>query len=209
MTRTAALMAVVIAASTCTPTHADARSQRPPCGSYANTVVANRHAKVFRIGFRRETVRRPAGFYVCEVRSRRLRFLGVNERDSGGIRLVRLAGRYVAFEDHSCYRIYCRHAVIRLEVRSGRKQWFNEPPIGRSEADLALDLDVTRRGSVVWIRAVDSPDVQRFDVVRWDGREVTVLDSGPLDQVEPDSLAVSGRRAYWLVGGQARSAIID
>jgi hypothetical protein len=81
--------------------------------------------------------------------------------------------------------------------------------IGQSEADNALDLEVTARGTVVWIRAVARPDVQRFDVVRWDGTEVTVLDSGPLNEIQADSLAISGGRAYWFASGQARSAIVD
>lgn len=191
-------------------TQVDTRPRRPPCGSYPNTVIANAYARVFRIGFRRETIRRPEGFYVCDVRSRRLRYLGGYFPDEGGgTRLVRLAGRYVAYEDHSCYRIYCLHAITRVNVRSGHRRWFNEPPIGQSEADDALDLEVTARGNVVWIRAVTNPAAPRFDVVRWDGTEVAMLDSGPLDQIDPDSLAVGGGRAYWFAGGQARSAVID
>jgi hypothetical protein len=205
----AALIAGAIAASTCATTQADASPPRPRCASYPNTVVANGQVKVFRIGFRRATVRRPEGFYACDVRSRRLRYLGEDDPDAGGVRLIRLAGRYVAFEYHLCFTIYCVHAIVRLNVRSGDQRAFDEPPIGQSEADNAPDLEVTARGSVVWIRAVTTPGAQRFDVVRWDGAKVTVLDSGPLDQIDPKSLGISGRRAYWFAGGQARSAVVD
>jgi hypothetical protein len=205
----AVLIASAVAVLTVPGTHADARPKRPPCASYPNTVTANAHVRVFRIGFRRETIRRPAGFYACDVRSRRLRILGAYEPDSGGTRLVRLAGRFVAFENHTCFTIYCVHAIVRVNMRTGRRHAFDEPPIGQSEADDALDLEVTARGNVVWIRAVTNPAAPRFDVVRWDGTEVTVLDSGPLDQIQADSLAISGRRAFWFASGQARSAIVD
>jgi hypothetical protein len=204
-----ALIGSAAAAATCATMQADARPPRPPCGSYPNTVVANAHVKVFRIGFRRETIRRPAGFYACDERSRRVRLIGPHDVDVRPIRLIRLGGRYVAYEYHSCYRINCSHYMARLNVRSGQKRTYDEPPIGQSEADDALDLDVTARGNVVWIRAVTNPAAPRFDVVRWDGTGVTVLDSGPLNEIEPKSLAISGRRAYWFAGGQPRSAIVD
>jgi hypothetical protein len=209
MRLTTALIASAIATSIWGTAEAGARPQRPPCGSYPNTVVANAQVKVFRIGFRRETIRRPAGFYACDVRSRRLRLIGPHDVDVRPIRLIRLGGRYVAYEYHSCYRINCFHYMVRLNVRSGHKRTFNEPPVGQSEADDALDLEVTPRGVVVWIRSVSSPAVQRFDVVRWDGTEVTVLDSGPLNEIYPKSLAISGGRAYWFAHGQAVSAIVD
>jgi hypothetical protein len=70
-------------------------------------------------------------------------------------------------------------------------------------------LELTRRGTVVWIRSVARPDVQRFDVVRWDGDAATVLDSGPISDIQGESLAISGGRAYWLARGQAMSAVVD
>jgi hypothetical protein len=107
------------------------------------------------------------------------------DRDAGGTRLVRLAGRYVAFDNHTCFTIYCVHALVRADVRSGRRRSFDEPPIGQSEAGPALDLEVTERGTVVWIRAVANPAAARFDIGRWDGTEVSVPDSGPLSEVRP------------------------
>jgi hypothetical protein len=36
-----------------------------------------------------------------------------------------------------------------------------------------------------------------------------VLDSGPLGEIQAESLAISDGRAYWFAHGQAMSAIVD
>ena len=62
---------------------------------------------------------------------------------------------------------------------------------------------------VVWIRALVSPVERRFELVRWDGAATSVLDSGPLEDIEAESLAISDGRAYWFARGQAMSAVVD
>jgi hypothetical protein len=100
----AGIASVIVVAAVATQ-QADASPKPPTCDSYPDTVVANGQVKVFRIGWRRATVRRPEGFYACDVRSRRLRFLGSDAVDARDVRLIRLAGRYVAFEYYSCHTI--------------------------------------------------------------------------------------------------------
>jgi hypothetical protein len=204
----AALIASATAASTCATAQADARSQRPPCRSYAHTVIANAQVKVFRRPYERDTARRPSGFYACDRLSRRLRYLGENASDifdhGGGTQRIRLAGRYVAYEDRPCSKIECDESIVRVNVRSGKRLRFVEP----ADIGPARDLELTRSGVLVWIRG-GRPSDQRYEVVRWDGSTITVLDSGALNDVDWESLAISGGRAYWFARGQAMSAIVD
>jgi hypothetical protein len=208
MKLTAALIASTVAASVCATAQADARSQRPPCRSYAKTILANAQVKVFRRPFERDSARRPSGFYACDRRSRRLRYLGENADDifdyGGGTRRIQLAGRYVTYEDRPCSRIECAESIVRVDVRNGARRRLVEP----ADTEAARDLALTRGGVVVWIRGARPNDL-RYEIVRWDGTTITVLDSGPINDVHRESLAISGGRAYWFARGQAMSAIVD
>jgi hypothetical protein len=197
--------AVAVAAFAVNPAEAHAGVR---CGKLGRTFLANASVRVLRLPFAQSTLRRPPGYYACRWGSRRLYEIGSFDRDSGGVRRIRLAGRYVAFEDRPCSSAACAQATIRLNVATGQRRVRsdNEPP---NDTLPFLDLELTRRGTVVWIRAMVNPLEQRFEVVRWDGAAASVLDSGPLDDIQAESLAISAGRAYWFAHGQAMSAIVD
>jgi len=196
--------ALAVAAGPIGPAHADARVR---CEKLGKTFLANESVRVLRLPYEQSTLRRPPGYYACRVGTRRLFEIGEFDRDSGGVRRIRIAGPYVAFEDRPCGSGGCSEAIIRLNVRSGQRRVMSEQE--PNDTNPALDLELTRRGIVVWIRSVVRPDVQRFDVVRWDGATTTVLDSGPIGDIQGESLAISGGRAYWFARGQAMSAVVD
>jgi hypothetical protein len=177
------------------------------CGQLGHTFLANGSVRVLRLPFAQSTLRRPPGYYACRWGSRRLYEIGSFDRDSGGVRRIRLAGRYVAFEDRPCASGGCAEATIRLNVATGQRRALSEKE--PNDTLPVLDLELTRAGTVVWIRAPVDPAGQRFEVVRWDGAAASVLDSGPLQDVQAESLAISDGRAYWFARGQAMSAVVD
>ncbi len=186
---------------------ADSRTRRAPCQSYPKTVVANAQVKVFRVSLDRDSVRRPAGLYACHVGSRRVHFLGqdrsASDEDPGEVRRLRLHGRYIALEERNCSRIECDESMVRLNVRNGNRRRLAEP----KHISQALDLELTKNGVLVWIRG-ERPGVG-FEVVRWDGKTLTVLDSGRRDEIRGDSLAISGGRAYWFARNRPMSTTIE
>jgi hypothetical protein len=177
------------------------------CGKLGRIFLANASVRVLRVSFAQSSLRRPPGYYACRRGSRRLYEIGGFDRDLGGVRRIRLAGRYVAFEDRPCGPGGCGEATIRLNVATGQRRVLSEK--APNDTLPALDLELTRGGTVVWIRALVNPAGERFEVVRWDGAAASVLDSGPLDDIQAESLAISAGRAYWFAHGQAMSAIVD
>jgi hypothetical protein len=66
---------------------------------------------------------------------------------------------------------------------------------------------VSRAGSVAWIR-LGHPDLVTYSEVRAaDAAGERVLDQG--DHIDPFSLAISGRRIYWMSGGSPRTALLS
>jgi hypothetical protein len=177
------------------------------CGKLGRTYLANGSVRVLRLPFAQSTVRRPPGYYACRRGSRRLYEIGSFDRDSGGVRRIRLAGLDVAFEDRPCSSGGCAEATIRVNVATGQTRVLSEKE--PNDTLPILDLELTRGGTVVWIRALVNPAGQRFEVIRWDGAAVSVLDSGPLEDIQAESLAISDGRAYWFAHGQAMSAVVD
>jgi hypothetical protein len=177
------------------------------CGKLGRTYLANGSVRVLRLPFAQSTVRRPPGYYACRRGSRRLYEIGSFDRDSGGVRRIRLAGLYVAFEDRPCSSGGCAEATIRVNVATGQRRVLSEKE--PNDTVPILDLELTLGGTVVWIRALVNPVGQRFEVIRWDGAAVSVLDSGPLEDIQAESLAIGDGRAYWFARGQAMSAVVD
>jgi hypothetical protein len=196
--------AVAVVLFALNPAEADAAVR---CGKLGRTYVANGSVRVLRLPFEQSTLRRPPGYYACRWGSRRLYEIGEFDRDWGGVRRIRLAGRYVAFEDRPCASGGCAEATIRLNVATGQRRVLSEKE--PNDTAPVLDLELTRGGTVVWIRALVNPAGQRFEVVRWDGATASVLDSGPLDEIQAESLAISDGRTYWFAHGRAMSAIVD
>jgi hypothetical protein len=126
-------------------------------------------------------------------------------RDYASVRRIRLVGRYVAFESRPCGSGGCAEAIVRVDLARARSRALSEPEPENTSP--ALDLELTSRGTVVWIRRYVLHD-RREEVVRWDGEEAVVLATAAPDVIARNSLAVSGGRAYWTEGASPRSATL-
>jgi hypothetical protein len=178
------------------------------CESAGTTVAANGVARVFRQ--RRGKI---PGYYACRFGTRRARFLESYDRDGGGgVGRIQLTGARVAFDYLVCSRGGpCTGSVRVVHLRSGMTRRSETPPSDPdnpfSATSAATDLELTRRGSVAWLRPrqlATGTDVQVFKFER--GSAAVLLDQGPA--IDPRSLAVSGSTVYWIHDGQPRAAPI-
>jgi hypothetical protein len=108
-----------------------------------------------------------------------------------------LVGGYLAYEEVVCERDGSCDASLYREDLLRRRTVIVEALHG--DASPATDLRMSASHVVYWIRAT----ADGYAVKRGDGRTLTLLARGA--GVAPGSLAVSGRRAYWLEDGQPRS----
>jgi hypothetical protein len=201
---TASLTVVAaVAAAGAVPSSSDARPSRPRCTTHAGVIAANASAVVFRVSSRQARRGRDAGSYACDIRSRRVRFLGGFDRDVGGTRLVRLAGRYVGWHTWLCNAAGCGGGAFVLDVTRGTRRVRDDP----EASGPALGLRVTPAGSVAWVRPRFIPGAERYEVVVAEpGAAARVVEDGPLAQFAANSLAVAGGRTYWFAQGRAASA---
>ena len=159
---------------------------------HGDTVLQTRQARVFtRAGL--DT----AAVFAC-LRSSRQRSIALGELhdfDGGGLSQFRLAGPYLGFRDIVCdrYTSDCRSWIRMVDLRSREL-------LGRA-FDVA-DWVMRRSGALAAIESADAS--QGWEVRRYDGDRSEVLDAG--SDIEPDSLAASGTRVYWMRGGVPRSA---
>lgn len=165
---------------------------------------------MYRITVRRETSRLSAGWYACDVRSRRVTSLGEYDPDCCNTSFVDVAGRYVGWYYKQCQSSGCAASAYVLNVRTGRRRAFDSPT-----GNNGLGVRVTSAGSIAWVRQVLTPapqcceTVQRYEVVRAEpGGAQTMLEEGQLDQFAPGSLAAAGGRVYWFAQGRAASATL-
>ena len=185
------VLAAVLFAST-----ASAAQRKRDCRTSGKTYAANADVRVLYF-------LDPGGggrtFYACDVRAKRRRILGAYYGPDGGITpKIALVGRYVAYEDIICDRDgSCSGSVYRLDVVRDRTYVVE---VTDSGALPAKDLAMSSTHAVYWIRRTAAG----FAVVRGASGDVRVLEDGP--GVEPGSLAVKGRRAYWTTAGQPRSS---
>lgn len=191
-----AICCAMLSLFTASPSGSAEAKPKRDCRTLGKTVAANAQARVF--------YRIPSGgggrkYYACDVRHRRTRSIGTAGGPGDGISpSIALAGRHVAYEDITCERDgNCSGTVYRLNVVSNREQTV---AVMDRAAPPATDLEMTSSLVVYWIRRT----AEGYGVTRATPGDVRTLDNGP--GVEPRSLAVAWRRAYWLVDGAPRSA---
>jgi hypothetical protein len=97
----------------------------------------------------------------------------------------------------------CVGGVIVRDLERGTRREFAVPGLHR----FARDLVVSRAGSVAWIRLGPSHLPNSHEVRAADAAGERVLDAGT--HIDPHSLAISGRRIYWLSGGSPRTELLS
>lgn len=172
-------------------------------------MLANEQVRVYRS----RIVAGARTFRYCVARSGRDRKLGEYVPDSGGgVRLIVLAGRFVAYDYLLCTPGACSGSTKVLDIRTSRARRFTAQSDSESPAlglNAASSLIVTAAGSVAWIRARPAPNGSAIvnDVfTAAPGGPARVLESG--EAIDGDSLAAGGTRLYWTSSGVARSAPI-
>lgn len=217
-----ALPAVCAVASTADLPSAAARPGRAaaltcvPRG--AHVVLATARAVVFRRrgGRYEDPASKPGNeavpvYYGCLHRRNRAVRLGIDGDCYDNIAVakdsLRLAGRFVALAFSNCAIDSGVEGVIVHDL-SARRQVTT---VFRESAEVA-SIGLTSTGTVAWIfaftvrpdRVTPTPEVHRAAPRGPD----TVLDRTP--GIEPGSLAVAGTppRAYWMVAGTPRSALL-
>lgn len=173
-----------------------ARSERA-CATTGKTIRSNRVVRVYRVGSREEY-----RVFGCLRSSGRRYFLGDYElfNRSGfyqGIGRLVVVGRFVAYDRRICSPsgMCTGGTIVRRDLRSGRVGVFANPI---PNADPVSDLELTRSGSVAWIRRED-PAMPLYTVRKLEGPQGTVLDVG--SDVGPSSLVLQGPAVYWIKGG--------
>ena len=151
---------------------------------------------------RSKVVKRDGVYRAC--RNGRRFWMGADDGVAGDVLEIALAGRFVAWERAVCGKgSTCIGAILVRDLERGTRRSFSIPD-GQRTAD---DLVVTRSGSVAWIRLGRAELPNNREVRAADATGERVLDQG--DQIDPRSLAISGRRIYWMSGGAPRSELLS
>ena len=199
--------------------NADLAAASHACPTRSSTTVEivqkTREAVVFNRAPRRPSGGGPSkltyGCYFRKGSTYRLNFVSdTGGFDYVGLRTLRLAGRFVAYENGIASAagsdfptVVVRNLVDGRVVRS-------HP--AADDPDGITDLEVKRNGSVAWIASVPEPGARnpgRAEVRVADRAGERVLDSG--NGIGFRSLSLSADRASvrWFHAGEARSAPID
>lgn len=180
------------------------RTQTPAaCKARGTTILANDLIRIFR----GRVLEGGFSYYYCNPRTGTRDTLGSYVPDTGGgIRLVELAGRYIAYDYLLCAHGHCTGRVGLLDTRTQRLRTFEAEAVPSELGPAAArSLVVTAAGSVAWIRArSETPNYEVFAVPP--GRRAQLLDRGPA--IDPDSLAAGGGTLYWTDEATPRSAAI-
>jgi hypothetical protein len=118
---------------------------------------------------------------------------------------VRINGRFVGFARGAPTARGNDLSVNVVDLKSGDARYAVRDPGGTDDIAPISDLEVTSTGAMGWIVRVESePHVRRNEVLTVDTAGVRIRDAGTdTAGIEPNSLAVSGRRLYWVKGGTA------
>ena len=118
---------------------------------------------------------------------------------------IRINGRFVGFARGAPTARGDDLSVNVVDLRSGDALYSVEDPGGTDDIAPITDLEVTSTGAMGWIVRVESePHVRRNEVLSVDTAGVRIRDAGTNTAgIEPNSLAVSGRRIYWVKGDTA------
>lgn len=182
----------------------------------SHTVVQNEHVRIYR---------RRGDTFGC-LRSQNKRYkLGTYRRDDfliAGQRNLRLAGRYVAYEDFHEGKDGLQYHVVVFDLRTGRRKHdvaTGPTPPATGVIGFAYGIGSTTAirlratGAVGWIarnRYVDSPlyEVRKRDTARSRGVNgdggTELLAQGP--NIDPTSLGLRGASLSWNQDGQRHTA---
>jgi hypothetical protein len=189
---------------------ATAGASTGPCSRLGSrTLLASAAGRVYRVHAHSARQRT----YVCDVRSGRSHYLGDRLTFSGGgtdfvVGHYRLAGHYLGYSyDESGMEDYTTVRV--MDIRTGRLRHnadgitqlgtpdFNQKPG-------VTDLELRPSGDVAWIARNIYVQPMRLEVFKLDAQGRTLLDAK--SQIDPNSLAISGKRIYWTTGAQVQGA---
>lgn len=174
---------------------ADARTSGPRCADSGHTVASTARVRLFRRG---------AHVYACRLPNGKPRAIAATIEDVGGPSGFRIAGNRVAFSTMYCGKSSCNTTVQMVDTKTGRWTLLSQPATTRGIPALVVTSD----GALAWIRRTfpsDTP-MQSFDVVLRDSGSERVVASGP--DIAETSLALGGRRVYWMQGSQPASALL-
>lgn len=213
------LTGAIMASAALTQSEADANGGAQRCQlKGSRTVVQNAHTRIYR---------RDGDTFGC-LRTRNKRYkLGAYRRDDflfAGQRNLRLAGRYVAYEDFQEGKDGLQYHVVVLDLRTGRRK--HDVATGPTPADTGVvgfaygigptsAIRLRATGAVAWIarnRYADSPlyEVRKRDTYRSRGANgdlgTELLAQGP--DIDPASLGLRRNILSWNQGGQRRSATL-
>ena len=130
---------------------------------------------------------------------------------------LRIAGRYLATASVDFDRkqpIY-PGVDLRVAVRDVKRDRcisaFHPDPAysGRYDdgAPGVTDLELSSQGAVAWIASGAPNRDDHFYVQKADASGRAVLDEGP--EIDTRSLAITGRRIFWMSGGVPKTAVLD
>jgi hypothetical protein len=177
------------------------------CGpATARTLAQSSETRVFR---------RNGEVWMCSSRTRASKKLGAQascggSSGCGGIDLVRVSGRYVAFNDFvSDTALGDEYFTLKVsDARSGAVTYrvrFGD--VGGERARL-WDVVLSQKGRVAWVAShtAAGPVTGPFEVWRSPGCGRRVLDSSP--SIRPKSLALRDGRLAWRDGNTTRRALL-
>jgi len=175
--------------STLSAAQASAAPKRQSCATVGTTIDASSYARVYR----------SRGFAYACLRDGRRRQIGAARDDTyTGLYIYRLAGRFLATDELVCLRgVDCTASLEVRDLVSGRVLRSAQVD---DDANEILDLVVTSKGEVAWIR---SNNVVR-QVLKLDASgPPAVLDEG--NDIAFSSLSLAGNRLYWMHGDGPRT----
>jgi len=199
LTGVAALLALAGSSETASATRLAA------CGPPRARTVARSAA--FRIFLDRREI------YGCRPGSRKLFHLvgsewepAVSSSGGGGIRIIALAGRYVAWTDET-YDDTSNFTELRVaDLRSRRFLLHHEVGVGKSDYEYVYVLDLCSNGNAAWIES-SGENAQSPAVWRLTGHRLQLLDAS--SAIARHSLGVHRHRLTWSNHGNTLSAPLD
>jgi hypothetical protein len=200
-----AALAAVLAAVPPTPAAA-----RRDCATAGVTIAANARARVFQ----RTDKEGLRVSYACLLPRGRVYRLSRHDDVNASETLGRLtlAGRHVGFARSGCdgpFGEYCATQVKVRDLRTGKVVRAAKAYEALSYSFEVSDLALAPNGDVAWISFSEDPDYPtdvREVRAATSARGSVLLDSGA--DVGPRSLAMAGRRVYWIRAGEPRSALL-
>jgi hypothetical protein len=175
-------------------------------GKGAAISVASKRAVIFR----RKDRRGLFVAYACHLRVGRNFRLSNHDDPNGDTTVVpkALTGRYAGYAVTHCPGPGGEDCISRVfvrDTRNGKTLRSARAYVGATNDFFTDSLVLAPNGDVAWIAESDDPS-EAFEVRAATAGGTTQLDAGP--EVDPDSLALAGRRVYWTVGGEPRSAVL-